>query len=229
MARVKGPLMSMEASGNVAGQLQFRGNRHGTHAYRPPDPRTQNQGDATAKQTAVRERYAVIKSFWDTLPNATRNAWNAQAETDPNDINGWTLFFADTMTHRDAWSVATATDRARIQQWRQPQKRTIDALSTPAGAYPGGGAYYGGVLLPDGRVFCVPYNATSARIYDPATNTLSTPAGVYPGGGAYVGGVLLPDGRGFCVPCYATSARIYGTAAYRLPQARVLSAFDNKL
>ena len=39
------------------------------------------------------------------------------------------------------------------------------ALTTPTGTYPGSNAYYGGVLLPDGRVFCVPCSATSARIY----------------------------------------------------------------
>lgn len=41
-----------------------------------------------------------------------------------------------------------------------------DTLTTPAGTYPGDYAYVGGVLLPDGRVFCVPRNATTARIYD---------------------------------------------------------------
>ena len=84
-----------------------------------------------------------------------------------------------------------------------------DTLTTPAGTYPGSGAYFGGVLLPDGRVFCVPHYATSARIYNPNTDTLTTPAGAYPGSAAYIGGVLLPDGRVFCVPRNATSARIY--------------------
>ena len=42
---------------------------------------------------------------------------------------------------------------------------TTDTLSTPTGTYPGGYAYVGGVLLPDGRVFCVPLLATTARIY----------------------------------------------------------------
>lgn len=91
--------------------------------------------------------------------------------------------------------------------------RTVtDVVTTPTGVYPGNSAYASGVLLPDGRVFCVPYNATSARIYDPATDTLSTPTGVYPGSSAYAGGVLLPDGRVFCVPRSATSARIYDPA-----------------
>ena len=74
---------------------------------------------------------------------------------------------------------------------------------------PGSSAFFGGVLLPDGRVFCVPFNSTSARIYNPVTDTLSTPTGTYPGSTAFYGGVLLPDGRVFCVPGNSTSARIY--------------------
>ena len=93
-------------------------------------------------------------------------------------------------------------------------------------------AYLGGVLLPDGRVFCVPLNALQARIYDPASNTISIANGTYPGGLAYAGGVLLPDGRVFCVPYNASQARIYGgtyPSGIALPDARVLSAYDNKL
>ena len=40
-----------------------------------------------------------------------------------------------------------------------------DTLTIPSGTYPGGGGFIGGVLLPDGRVFCVPFNSTTARIY----------------------------------------------------------------
>jgi hypothetical protein len=67
--------------------------------------------------------------------------------------------------------------------------------------------------MSDGRVFCVPYNATSARIYDPASDTLITPTGTYPGTGAFIGGALLPDGRIYCVPYGSTSARIYDPVA----------------
>ena len=91
-----------------------------------------------------------------------------------------------------------------------------DETVTPTGTYPGSSAFLGGVLLPDGRVFCVPFSSTSARIYDPATNTLSTPAGTYPGSDAFFGGVLLPDGRVFCVPHKSTSARIYDPATNTL-------------
>lgn len=97
MARVKGPLMSMEASGNVAGQLQFRGNRHGTHVYRPTDPRQQNQGQATQKQTAVRARYRQINAAWNAMSAPERDDWNATAETDPRAVSGWNLYLAAAM------------------------------------------------------------------------------------------------------------------------------------
>jgi len=55
----------------------------------------------------------------------------------------------------------------------------------------------------------VPYNASNARIYDPATDTLTTPSGVFSGSFDFSGAVLLPDGRVFCVPYISTTARIY--------------------
>lgn len=73
----------------------------------------------------------------------------------------------------------------------------------------GSKSFAGAVLMKDGRVFCVPYDSTTARIYNPDTETVSTPSGTYPGSGAFVGGILLPDGKVFCVPHNSASARIY--------------------
>ena len=70
-------------------------------------------------------------------------------------------------------------------------------------------AFIGGVLLPDGRVFCVPFDAGNAKIYDPVTNTQSTTALTKGVSYAFTGGVLLPDGRVFCVPRYASVGKIY--------------------
>jgi hypothetical protein len=84
-----------------------------------------------------------------------------------------------------------------------------DILTTPSGTYPGSGGFVGGVLLPDGRVFCVPHNSPTARIYNPITDTLTTPSGTYTVTFGFAGGVLLPDGRVFCVPHNSPTARIY--------------------
>jgi hypothetical protein len=103
-------------------------------------------------------------------------------------------------------------------------------LTTPTGAYPGSNAFVGGVLLPDGRVFCVPFNSTTARIYDPVTDTLTTPTGTYPGSGAFYGGVLLPDGRVFCVPRNSTSGAVANTRSHVwLDSNLTTSPFFNKL
>ena len=55
--------------------------------------------------------------------------------------------------------------------------------------------FQGGCLLPNGRVFLCPKTSTSARIYDPVTNTFSTPASVFPGNSALASCVSLKDGR----------------------------------
>ena len=81
--------------------------------------------------------------------------------------------------------------------------------------------------MPDGRVFCVPANSTSARIYDPVADELTTPTGTYPGSSAFQGGVLLPDGKVYCVPHNSTSARLYGGGqSYNINV--LLSAYLNK-
>jgi hypothetical protein len=87
----------------------------------------------------------------------------------------------------------------------------IDSITTPSASFHSSThAFAGGVLLPDGRVFCVPYSQTSARIYSPVTDTSTTISG-FPGGGAFVGGVLMTDGRVFCVPYNSTTAIICNT------------------
>ena len=87
-----------------------------------------------------------------------------------------------------------------------------DRLTTPNGTYPyiaNNGGYPEGILMMDGRVYCVPYVRTEARIYDPVADTVSTPAGTFSGTTEYAGAVLLPSGKVFLVPFNATQARIY--------------------
>ena len=117
----------------------------------------------------------------------------------------WTLPGADTYS-QFAESIARTNATATV----------ADVTTTPSGTYPGSNAFVGGVLLPDGRVFCVPLNSTSSRLYDPVADEVTTPTGTYPGSNAFAGGVLLPDGRVFCVPLNSTSARIYDPVADEL-------------
>lgn len=91
-----------------------------------------------------------------------------------------------------------------------------DAVTVAGGSYPGSSGFRSSILMADGRVFLVPYNSTTARIYDPVTNTTSTPLPTFPGPqntyGAFYGGVLMRDGRLFLTPFGSTTARIYDPA-----------------
>lgn len=128
--------------------------------------------------------------------------------------------------------------------------------STTVGDISKGGAYSGGVLMPDGRVFLVPYNAQPA-IYDPAKDTLTTlawPGGVPPFGAPYYagysGGALLSLG-GFngtnrtgsfgsdnpvfngpvvvCAPFYAKKALVYDVQTGALTYGtNAISALPNR-
>ena len=92
-----------------------------------------------------------------------------------------------------------------------PFAATGNATTTAAATFPGSAAYVGGVLLPNGKVFCVPCNAPNAIIYDPVADTFHVCPATFPGVGsnAYLGGVLLPNGKVFCVPGGAVNPRIY--------------------
>jgi hypothetical protein len=80
--------------------------------------------------------------------------------------------------------------------------------------FPGGGAYAGGVLLPDGRVVFVPRDATQVAIFNPKTNatTVVGSSSDFPGSAAYIGGVLLPDGRVCFLPRNATQVAVFDPA-----------------
>lgn len=84
-----------------------------------------------------------------------------------------------------------------------------DTTTTPSAIFPGSASFSSSVLLLDGRVFIVPYNSATARIYDVALDTLTIPSGSYAGASGFSGGVLLKDGRVFIVPQASTTARIY--------------------
>jgi hypothetical protein len=83
-----------------------------------------------------------------------------------------------------------------------------DSSSIPNGTFPAN-SYRSCVLLPNGNILRVPYNAPSASIYNPNLNSSSFVPGTYPGSSAYVTGVLTADGKVFCIPYSATKGRIF--------------------
>ena len=72
------------------------------------------------------------------------------------------------------------------------------------------------VLMPDGRIFCVPADRTHPAIYDPINDVQTIPGGAaWPvaaeslGIRSFWGGVVMPDGRIFCVPGRLAYGKIY--------------------
>ena len=62
------------------------------------------------------------------------------------------------------------------------------------------GLFWGGVLLPNGRIILIPLSGANVGIYNPATDTFTNGAAHGRGVNAFRGGVLLPDGRVIFVP-----------------------------
>jgi hypothetical protein len=95
MARIKGPLFSMDARGNLAGgALQFRGGLRGIHAYRPIPPDTYNAGPSE-RQRLHRERYREAVVAWRALDDAERALWSAAA--DRQRMTAWNAYLAGWM------------------------------------------------------------------------------------------------------------------------------------
>jgi hypothetical protein len=94
----------------------------------------------------------------------------------------------------------------------------------------GSQTYNGAVLLQDGRVFLVPFNTNTARIYDPVTNTvttLTTPT-FSSATDSLAGGVLMADGKVFLIPRGATTAYIYDTITNSVSTVGSLSSNIHK-
>lgn len=96
---------------------------------------------------------------------------------------------------------------------QNPPLSSVDYITTPNGTFGGGGDYSGCCLMMDGRVFCVPYNITTAAIYDPIKNSVTVPTPTFGSGGAYPTNystaILLTDGRIFVTPRARSTALIY--------------------
>lgn len=95
MAKIVGPLMSVDARGNWAkGALQFRGGLKRCHAYRPAPPGTVNQKAASTAQASQRQLYRDALESWRALDDASQADWDGRAE--PLGLSGWNLFFRET-------------------------------------------------------------------------------------------------------------------------------------
>lgn len=69
--------------------------------------------------------------------------------------------------------------------------------------------YSGGVLAPNGKIYCIPNSATNVLIIDPLTNTLDTTTiSGLSGNFKWAGGVLAPNGKIYLPPHNASTVAI---------------------
>jgi hypothetical protein len=69
--------------------------------------------------------------------------------------------------------------------------------------------YLGGVLAPNGRIYCIPGNGNNVGIINPYNDTIDTTSiSGLPSGFKYLGGVVSTNGKIYCIPLNATNVGI---------------------
>jgi hypothetical protein len=104
-----------------------------------------------------------------------------------------------------------------------PSTNTVSTFGTVSQGY------NGGVLGPDGNIYCAPYSATNILVINPTTNALT-----YVGSGlstSWIGGILAPNGNIYFIPYGSASViKLTFTGLSQLPSAAYcLSAWANHL
>jgi streptogramin lyase len=75
-----------------------------------------------------------------------------------------------------------------------------------------GDFYWGGCLIPDGRVVLAPWlSSGNVGVFDPSTNTLTKYTATNAGFFAYSGAVSLPDGRVIFIPSGSANIGVFNT------------------
>jgi alpha-tubulin suppressor-like RCC1 family protein len=114
---------------------------------------------------------------------------------------------ANSNTNRFMNWLNTITNEANRSWWSTSALLFSKITTTLSGST---NYYSDSILLPDGRLIFVPYNAPNVGIFNSSTNTFSLGAIISPEGEAkYAGGVLLPNGLIVFVPYSAANIGIY--------------------
>jgi hypothetical protein len=90
MAKVKGPLMSLEAAGQFGGELVFRRTGRGVAVYQKP---ARPDVAPSAAQRTVREEYRAIHQDWSALSEAQREGYRQQGRA--VGLPGWNVYFME--------------------------------------------------------------------------------------------------------------------------------------
>jgi hypothetical protein len=136
------------------------------------------------------------------------NVYTSNALTSVNVSLAGTTYYNEDLTARSIHLLPSAANAVAIQSWisatcnaaDQPSQSYWSTSRTPSygnvvSGPPGGAAYSGGVLLPDGRVLFVPANTSNIGIYNPKESTFTSISGKGVTPGNFKGGVLMPNGN----------------------------------
>ena len=94
MARVKGPLMSLDASGTIAGDTRLRHMRGHVLMYRGGEPGSVRRQAPSASQVQVRARFADARARWWTLSPKQRAYWQEVARELGAGLTAWNCFLS---------------------------------------------------------------------------------------------------------------------------------------
>ena len=163
------------------------------------------------------------------------NLYASNALTGPNLFATGTIYYGEDLVKRAPYLVANVANSTIIQSWISATCNAADqsasfwamsgtpAFGNVASGPAGGGAYRGSVLLPDGRVLFVPYNASNVGFFNPSTGLFSTVvprgAGIPVSGTSYQSGVLLRSGNVAFVPFSSGNVAIFNPLSYELSNA----------
>lgn len=135
MAKVRGPLFSLDARGQFGDALLFRGGTRRTHVYQPADRARINQQPASTQQATVRQRFGEAVAAWRALAAPERAEWNTRALGTGRNVNGWNLFLGAWSATANAWTPqplrflpgsSAYLPEVGIDQGQQPLTRTFD-------------------------------------------------------------------------------------------------------
>ena len=94
MAKVRGPLMSLDASGTVAGDTRLRHMRGHVLMYRGGAPGSVKRKAPSESQMRTRERYAYACQRWRVLTPEQRRYWENFAMAAGEGLSAWNCFLA---------------------------------------------------------------------------------------------------------------------------------------
>jgi len=94
MAKVKGPLMSLDARGTLAGEVRFRHQAGQVLVYRNGAPGSVRKAPPSPAQARVRARYAEARERWRALTPKQRRYWVDQARTFAVGLSAWNCFLS---------------------------------------------------------------------------------------------------------------------------------------